>query len=395
MQKVLTFLLFVPFICISQPEFEDKEFSGTLKSFETVFGLAFEKIIIDVNGSEKSFLFHPRMGKMLFENFKIGDRVEVQVRIYPTINENLKNTVYPLKNIFSKDLLLSIKLKGGWFWFPKKDDKPLFKDSTKRNQTIETFLDVQVKDEYYIDGRLKGLIFANGVSAYVWQPQKVKKGDIVSFRGIRLESGEGFQYPLPSIKTVYFYRPLLKEKGEIKSLLFKQNNTCIGMVVKNKHTEFHLGFPSPYASKILKLAEKKTKVIFYYDDFVVSNQLIPPSVQVMVYNADTLAVNEDEFYGGNDVNHEHKPIDLKGKITQINRTEKGMITDIIVEEKFYVEIESMMARQISSFFRKGKEVIIEGKQRIKKEGEIYKKEYTIVVPKKIVIDGKTFFNNQP
>jgi hypothetical protein len=395
MQKVLPFLLLVPFICVSQPEFQDREFSGTLKSFETGFGLAFEKVVINVNGSEKSFLFHPRMGKMLFDNFKIGDRVEVQVRTYPTINENLKNTSYPLRKIFTRDLLLSIKLNGSWLKLPKKDERPLFKDSTKRNQAIETFLDVQVKEEYYDDGRLKGLIFADGVSAYVWLPQKVKIGDVVSFRGIRLESGEGFQYPLPSIKTVYFYRPLIKDEGEIKSLLFKQNNACIGMVVKTKHAEFNLGFPSPYASKILELAEKKASVIFYYDDFVVSNQLTPPSLQVMVYNSDTLAVNEDGFYGGNDVDHQHKPVELTGKISRINRTEKGMIMDIIVDGKYYVDIESTMARQISSFFSKGKEVIIQGKERIKKKGEIYKKEYTIVVPKKIVIDGKTFFSNQP
>jgi hypothetical protein len=50
----------------------------------------------------------------------------------------------------------------------------------------------------------------------------------------------------------------------------------------------------------------------------------------------------------------------------------------------------MMAQQLGYLFKKGKPVVIAGKERIKKMGEIYNKNYRIITPEKILIDGKTF-----
>jgi hypothetical protein len=83
-------------------------------------------------------------------------------------------------------------------------------------------------------------------------------------------------------------------------------------------------------------------------------------------------------------------VDIAGKITRINLTAKGNVSSLIINSEYYVEIDAMMAQQLALHFQKGKQISIQGKQRIKKVGEIYQRDYQIVVPERLTIDGKTF-----
>jgi hypothetical protein len=88
-------------------------------------------------------------------------------------------------------------------------------------------------------------------------------------------------------------------------------------------------------------------------------------------------------------------MEAKGKITKIIRTTKGNVASIIIDSKYFVEVDAMMAQQLGLQLKKGKEIIIGGKERIKIAGEIYSKDYHIITPEKINIDGKIFSLYQP
>jgi hypothetical protein len=178
--------------------------------------------------------------------------------------------------------------------------------------------------------------------------------------------------------------------------LFKQNEVCIGVKFSTPSgNEIKLSFPSDKAEKVKKFLKPDSDLKIYHGRVYDLSKLDLPELQAVIQGKDTLYIDEFGFFGGADVEHDHKPVELSGKITRINKTGRGSIVSIIVAGKYYFEPDPGIAEQIGRLLQRGKEVIIQGKERIKKKGEIYKKEYTIVVPKKIVIDGKTFFSNQP
>jgi hypothetical protein len=53
-----------------------------------------------------------------------------------------------------------------------------------------------------------------------------------------------------------------------------------------------------------------------------------------------------------------------------------------------------MEKQLGNFFKKGELVEVSGDERIKAQGEVYSKDYRIITPRSLVIDGKNFLLGQ-
>lgn len=116
----------------------------------------------------------------------------------------------------------------------------------------------------------------------------------------------------------------------------------------------------------------------------------PPELHAIISEADTLKIEEAGFYGGADVAHDHKPAVVSGKISKVNRSDRGGIMNVILGNDVYVEITYTTSEQLGKYLKKGIEMEVSGDERIKKEGEIYSEDYRIITPRKVKVDGKEF-----
>ncbi len=397
--RAFLILMLVPFALTAQPKYEVQEFTGVVKSIGSGFGFALQQIVLDVNGELNGFLFNPGYGSWVVRNVKVGESLTLRANVNVKYAEMKKKRIDRNKIssvFFFHDQILAIKTQNGWYEMPDIKEEVV-------NHT-EVFLEKKVIDEYVVDGKRTALIFENGLVGY-YHPilstddkmRDIKIGDYVSFGSYRRHIGQGFEFPIPGVKDVYYFNRLIGVEAKLHSYLFKQNFVRIG--VKFKATDgkmVSVAFPSDDAQRIQEFIKPGEPLKFYYSDFKIDDQpLALPELHAIVQNTDTLFIRTFGFFGGADGRHEHEPVDIAGKITRINLTAKGNVSSLIINSEYYVEIDAMMAQQLALHFQKGKQISIQGKQRIKKVGEIYQRDYHIVVPERLTIDGKTFSAYNP
>lgn len=391
-------LLLLPFLAVSQSKFEVREFTGTVKSIEPGFRYAIARMKLEVKGEPEFFIFPPTYGKMITERFLPGETITLKANVNLTIRGNRNKWLTKEKDIpffLYRDEILAIKVEGGWLDIVKPSDiKSKVESEVHINQTVLSTIQE--------DGYNKGIVFENGMVAYNpvagrnYDPmKKIKEGDKISFLGQTFPREDGYVYPIDRVKKVFNYYGLMEGRGRLYSLLFKQNHVCIGARFKTKKGTFiDVSFPSFHAEEVQRFLNPEEEVKLYHGE-IIGSRMDLPELHAIIQGSDTLKILEFGFFGGADGKHEHKDVDVSGKITHVERTAKGNIASIIVKGEYYVEIDAMMAQQIGYVFRKGLIISIIGKQRIRIPGEIYKKEYKIVVPQKVVMDGKTFSLFEP
>jgi hypothetical protein len=396
--RLIVFLLLSADL-IGQSKFEVQEFTGLVKSISPGMRFAAEYLELDVQGESEIFAFHPHYGVYITDRIKLGDKISVRVNIHPrtkSMRKEMNEQSRLIKYLFFNDRIAEMKINNEWVALPEIVIE-------KEAPTQKIVLDRKVVGDYIYRGVRIGLQFDNGFWACSPLPyeqfntiKSVQPGDVVSFSGWKMGTSDGYKYHTSGIKEVYYFNPLTKETGRVFSYLYKQNSVCIGVKFKtDAGKELSVSFPSDDAKRVKEFLRPEKKVTVYYHNFKVEGQLHPPELQALIQGTDTLYINSFGFYGGADVKHDHKDITIEGKITKINSSDKGNLRSIIVASEYYIEIDAMMAQQLGFFFQKGKVVSIQGKERIRKEGEIYQKDYRIVVPEKVVVDGKTFSLFQP
>ncbi|MBX2897785.1 MAG: hypothetical protein KF763_20250 [Cyclobacteriaceae bacterium] len=392
--RAFLILMLVPIALTAQPKYEVQEFTGVVKSIGSGFGFALQQIVLDINGELNGFLFNPGYGSWVVRNVKVGESLTLRANVNVKYAEmrkrqNNRNAISPV--YFFHDQILAIKTPNGWYEMPDIKEEVV-------NHT-EVFLEKKVIDEYVVDGKRTALILENGLVGY-YHPilstddkmRDIKIGDYVSFGSYRRHIGQGFEFPISGVKDVYYFNRLIGVEAKLHSYLFKQNFVRIGAKFKTTDGKMvSVAFPSEDAKRIERFIKPEIPLKFYYSDFKIDAQpMALPELHAIVQNADTLYIRTFGFFGGADGKHEHDPVEITGKITRINVTPKGNVSSLIIDSDYYVEIDAMMAQQLALHFQKGKQISIQGKQRIKKEGEIYQKSYHIVVPERLTIDGKTF-----
>jgi hypothetical protein len=372
-------------------EIIETEHKGELIAIVPGVSFNYSVLQLKVNNDTIHLKFPPHHGKQLMNLLKPKQQITVRAKINNLKLLTLKTAWY----YYLMSELRAVKLGEDWITL---DELPL----ARMEISFKVFLGKKVLSDFFINGYRSALQFeqnfvaANVVNDNYYYPMKnVKPGDVVSFIGYEYTLCEGCVYPIP-VEELHSFNPLTKVNGKIKSFLHKQNFVCIGMVMATSKGDFSFSFPSDHAEAIKKFTERNPETTAYYLDYKIENQLTPPELHALVANGDTLKIDQFGFYGGADVKHDHKASEIVGKISSVNKSDRGKIMSIIVGNDCYIEIDNNVEKQLGGYLKKGNTIKVNGDERIKKEGEIYSKDYRLITPNKITINEKIFIlNTQP
>jgi hypothetical protein len=401
MKKIILLLGLVPFLVTAQNKTEIREFTGRVVAFEPAWHFAYECIRMDLGDREEHFLFWPNHGKYLMDRVKVGDQATVRVEVNVIWQKRRKEMegdprMKGLLHRFRWDRITDIQIDGGWVSLSYSTTVP------NKDPDVRVFLEERIIQVYPNDDDRQVFVFKNGlVGNYSFMSgvdpsyRAPEKGNVVSFlgHGDMPRLSESAVYPIAGVRQVYLFSPLEKRRGQVKSLLYKQNSACIGMVMTSGNSEVRISFPSDFAKPVREFLKRNGEVDFYYIPFKVENQPNPFELHALVAGADTLRIERPMYYGGEDVEHDHRPVEVFGRITSVSRSPHLKIMSIMVGNDAYVDIDAGSAQQLDKLLRRGVQVTVQGNERIRKDGEIYLKEYRIITPRKMVIDGKEFILN--
>lgn len=398
MKTLIFWLGLFPLLVSAQNKTEIREFTGKVVAIEPSWNFAFECIQLDTGEKKEHFLFWPNHGKYILSNVKVGDQATVRVEVNLTWQKRREELELDSKmrgffHLVRFDRIIEIQINGQWV------PLPYHTNNRGQDKPAKVFLEQPILRVYPDADNPHVFVFANGVvgnlsfiAALDKNYQRPVAGDIVSFLGTTLVPSltETAAFPLPDVKHVYVYTPLFKASGNLKSMLYKQNSVCIGLVMTSGSKEFKFGFPSDYATRVMDFLKGDKVTDFYYLKYKVAGQPNPFELHGLISGTDTLKIERAMFYGGEDVEHEHKIVEVSGPITRVVRSPNHKIMSILVGDDAYVEISAVASQQLDKLLRNGVQVWVKGKERIKKEGEVYLERYRIIAPRNMTIDGKEF-----
>lgn len=400
MKKILcSFCLWFCFYALpAQSNFEIQEFTGTIISIEPGFRLAYEELYLEVEGIREHFTFYPEYGQLILSKVQKGDLISLRAKVdlrkrdeFKKLSDEKQKKILP----FHRSFITEIKL--GNEWFALKEPEKI----AESNYVTKSFLDQKVVEVYTFNNVSRALRVTSGAVTYspgfLWSInslEAIKEGDVISFSGWQSIPKPGFQYPVQNVSDLYSFHRLTKKAGILKSHLYKQNYVCIGLKFASSEGEFSVSFPSDRAKEIINFVKQDETAVFYFYDYKIEGQLDSPELHAIVQRKDTLYINRIGFYGGADVKHDHTTVTVSGKIKEIVRSNRGRIISLLMNSDCYVEMDSRFEKQIGSLLKRGVSIEIRGDERIKKEGEVYSKNYRIIMPQQISIDGKVYTLNQ-
>ena len=390
--KLLLITMLLAQLSFSQVTYAVKELTGIIEAIEPDKSFELEAIKVKVGDESQYFRIPPSYGKNIISKLHVGEWLTFKVNVNLKRDEMKKNVSQELIDRWFRDSIVEIMIQDKWISCPEISDD-------FSHDRMKVILDKKVESEYWYNGYRYAIIYEKNKAAFYvlnnknYQPLKnVTIGDVVSFIGISKKSQEGYIYPVENISTTCSFRQLYKEKGIITSFLFKQNYACIGLVLQSSKGTLKLSFPSDLAEKIKFFSGNNQNVTVYYDDYKIEKQLEPPPLHALVFGSDTIRI-ENLFYGGADVQHDHQPTEVRGKISHISKSDNGRIISLVIGNDCYIEIDHNTAVQLGNTLKNGREIIVEGDERVKIKGEIYSRPYRIITPKQITIDGKLYLTN--
>jgi hypothetical protein len=394
--RELTFLFLLTFSTgFSQAKYEIREFTGKVNSIQPGWGFALELIELQVGDEVYFFRLHPMYGKQIMSQIQKGQTISLKANINLTRHQKIKKLneqTVQLPSYFLYSQVTEIKTQDSWIQTPEPSREIMEVGNLPR---AKVFLEQTVEDDFFVEGLRKGLIFKNGIISFATylsiarNPMKnINPGDIVSFMGYESPVKENYLFPIPNVRSVYSYMELKKMTGAIGSYIYKQNYVRIGMTVAGKR----FSFPAEKAREIERFANGES-VTVYYDPLEDPKSNLLPTIHALVQKKDTIWM-ANLYYGGPDGKHDFKSVQVEGTISKLNRTENGRIISLILNKDCYIEVDYQMEQQLGNLLKKGSNLKISGEERIKKEGEIYEKEYRIITPKRIVAESGEFILNR-
>ena len=385
MRLILILLSTFAFAVFGQPKFEIIEYTGTVVSLIPGFRFALETIELKTESEDLYFRVSPEFGDQVFSKIKIGQTITLRANVNWSARESLKKSNRKYLAPFT-DVVTEIKLDGAWI-----STMPPERKFSSWDNTWIVKLEQEVLGDYSFNGQKKGVLLKDGMVAYnlfglryFSDDENIKPGDFISFAGYTLGPEKGFFYPIDGVVKVYSYIPLKKITGTISAFVNKQNFARIGLVING----FRLSFPADYAKQIESFSNNQNVTIYYSGQEDKKTNLLP-SIHALIQNSDTILIQKN-FYGDPDGKHEYKPAELNGKITQVIRSGRGRVISLIMGNDCYIEVNPKMVEQLGNQLNRGVTIKVVGDERIKKEGEIYEKDYRIITPRKVVIDDKEF-----
>ena len=392
MRTLCIFFSLLAFTTIGQRKLELRELKGTFKEMRSGYYFAYEVLMIDVDRELRLFRIDPVYGQSILKKLKPGDELIFKALVDDKGREAMKvikgNPAY-WASMFGEGIE-SIYLDGQWFSTPST-----LKNQEKRGFDWAVLLEQPPIDQILEDGIRKGLIFNNGLIGFSsftgmgkHSMKSIQIGKPVSFIGYESIVRKEYLYPIENVNRVISFIELTKQTGKIESFIYKQNFARIGLKLNGER----YSFPTELAKTVEQFVNDKPVTIYYYGLSDEKTNLLP-TIQAIVQGRDTLKIPR-MYYGDPDGKHEHKPTELDGKITQVNRSDQGHIISLILANDCYVEVDARMATQLKNYLNKGKTIKISGLERIKKDGEIYERNYRIITPQKVEVNGKEFILNK-
>lgn len=397
MRTLCTIFSLAVLVVAGQRKLELRELKGTFKEMRSGYAFAYEVLILDIDGETRLFRIDPIHGQSVLKKLKPDMTLTFKALVDDKSREALKtmkgDPVY-WSSMFGESME-AIYLNGSWFSTP----------STPRDQIKRGFDWVVMLEQTPLgeiresgiekSGTRKGLIFANGLVAYssfsqpgLFSMENIKVGKPVSFIGYESSVQSGYLYPIQPVERVVSFVELKKQTGKIESFIYKQNFVRIGLKLNGER----YSFPAELAKLIEKFSNDKPVTIYYNGEVDAKTNLLP-TIHAFVQGYDTLKI-PSMYYGDPDGKHEHKIAAFEGKVTQVNRSDRGNILSLIVGNDCYVEVDNRMAAQLKEYLSKGKTIKISGLERVKKEGEVYERNYRIITPQKVEVNGKEFILNK-
>lgn len=382
MRITIIFIYFLSYPIFAQPKYEIIEYTGTVLSIRPGYSFALETIELKTKDDTYFFRIEPEYGQKILSKIKIGQTIMVKVSVNQKAREALRALKRKYIGIPYHEQIMEIKLDNDWIATPITERK--FRGGLK------VFLEAKVKSDYFLDGIRKGFVLDGGIVSFaiyaglIFSMDDASPGSVVSFIGHKNVVNDQYLYPIPGVKEVYSYTHLKKVEGRIEAFIHKQNYSRIGLVINKER----LSFPGDLAKRIQEFANNQEAIIYYSGHSDEKTNLLP-TIHAIIQGTDTLIISKD-YFGDPDGKHEFKSAELDGKITKVNRTEKGRIISLIMGNDCYVEVDPKMAEQLGPKLKKGEQIKIAGDERIKKDGEIYEKDYRIITPRKVMANGKEF-----
>jgi hypothetical protein len=372
---------------------EPKEISGIIREIQPGRYFAYSLMTVESNNELIDLQFLPEHGRIIMDEFGPGDSVLLKVTLpNRTVDAATSKRMKESMLFFHIGRIVSIKIKDKWIDIASGNAQP----PVPATWESKVHLNLPVVDTYEQGSQTRALVFANGLIGFypgslnLRNPlADVRIGERVSFIGRRFPVSEGDVYPVAGVQTVYFFQRLHRASGTIQSLLFKQNFVCIGISLSTDRGKLSASFPTEFARDVEKFADGR-RIDIYVTDYKIEGEPHLPELQAIVSGRDSLLINTIGFYGGADGKHDHVPLTFQGKVTGVTKADSGKIIGVTIDDQYFVEIDGNTARQLGDALRRGKILEISGAERVKKDGEIYSKDYRIVVPYQITVDGKVF-----
>ncbi|MBI3218058.1 MAG: hypothetical protein HYZ44_00950 [Bacteroidetes bacterium] len=394
----LFYLIALPLFGYSQKKVKVEllQVEGVIEKYIPTPGIAYSIVQYSSQGQSELARFPSRQGREILQQFPVGTSVKLSVKSrVPKIKfeDDPKRTWL---RYFLADSLLSIQSNKNSISCHWKKDGEL--TSLFRNRKLS--LEQKVKSKIEIEGS-KGvltesniLILDNSFFSQEKPVSKLRPGDIFHNFGTEFPLRDGEAYTVQGVSRVMSSGLLTKVTGTIHSFLYKQNGVCIGLSLQTENELIRMNFPADFATRLMIIEKLKQPVTIYYDPFVVDiKTFLFPSLQAIVSGSDTLKVERD-FYGDPDGKHEFLFATKRGQIKNLVLDKKGKLLSIRLNNEVLIEANEKIQQQLRNLLKKGKQIEVQGNERIKKDGEVYENNQAVMVPKKLVIDGVEFLVDQ-
>jgi hypothetical protein len=407
MKNYMILWLLFPLAVVAQKKHSIKthDFEGVIDKY-VASGVAYDLMLLRTGKSYFYIKFDSRSGKEVLEKFPVGTQVSGVAR-----GRSIESKFFGRLSVFLDflaDSLVSLNGAGHRYtqvWIPRKDFVHHFDPTNHSRRSI--LLDHKIvrtasQSSYsrmlYID---KSTVL---VSPNNSRTRQLTKGDVVSAIIQPIELMDGEVYTVSEFKSAYHAEILQKFEGSIESFLYNQNTACTGMRVGNGRTSSKFQFPSHYAQQIMEWQKREEPILVYYRplgmNLVTKNVLTTKyilsnsAIQAIISGSDTLRFT-DNYFGSSDNKHEYEPSINNGKISDIKVSLAGKTYGIVVDEKYFLEIDRKTEAQLKKYFRKRLPISFEGKRLVKKPGEVYEGNYEVITPTKLTIEGKEFLLTNP
>ena len=226
------------------------------------------------------------------------------------------------------------------------------------------------------------------------RPEKKGRGFYFKSQNVhRMSTGNSQFAPAGNfdINLLGFGNDFLQQQ-RVKVLSFSSNRAGLinTMLAENKEREKNSFQFSTKNAKVIdslvKEAQGASLNIYYqerpFGDFV----------RAVEYNGQVFETNRSEMAFVIGQNYFDEIVEFTGKVTDIQFQNGKRFRSMILDDSVHITIKEVIELSIADILEEGTEVTVRGWKRREIPSEINEKGYTIILPKKVTVDGRTFTN---